>query len=54
MQNKISKYIMLVVGLMMLLVNAIGYLFDTDIKNPALTVMGLVFVVVGAKINHKK
>lgn len=52
--EKISKYIMLIVGFIILLVNAVGYLFDLDIKHPALTIMGLVFVTVGMQVARKK
>jgi hypothetical protein len=58
MENqKVSGYIMAGIGFVMLLVNASGYLFHLDVKSPALTVMGLVFVVVGmkkAKQDNKK
>ena len=46
-QQKISGYFMAIVGFIMLLINAIGYIFNLDIKHPALTVMGIVFVVIG-------
>ena len=52
-KQKISGYIMAVIGFLMLVVNAIGYLFNLDIKHPALTVMGLVFVVIGMGIVRK-
>ena len=54
MKNNYQKYIMLVIGFVILLFNAIGYIFDFYIKNPALTVMGLVFVTIGMKIARKK
>jgi len=53
MKNKISKYIMPAIGFIMLAVNAVGYVFDLDIKRPALTVLGLVFVVIGMQIARK-
>ena len=45
---------MAVIGFLMLLTNAIGYVFNLDVKHPALTVMGLVFVVIGMKLFKKK
>jgi sulfite exporter TauE/SafE len=54
--SKIFGYIMAIVGFIMILVNAVAYLFDLDIKNTAFTVMGLVFVVIGMGMvkNHPK
>ncbi len=54
MKNKISKYIMLLVGLVILLVSAVSYIFDLGFKHSALTILGLVFVVVGRNIARKK
>lgn len=51
--KKISGYIMAIIGFIMLLINAIGYIFNLDIKHPALTVMGIVFVIVGMGIVKK-
>jgi len=47
LNKKIFVYIMPAVGLLILLYHAIAYLFDLNFKNPALTVLGLVFVAVG-------
>jgi len=52
--QKISGYIMAIIGFIMLIVNAAGYVFNLDIKSPALTIMGLVFVVIGMKIVRNK
>lgn len=52
-KQKISGYIMAVIGLIILLVHAIGYIFHLGIKVSALTIMGLVFVVVGMNIVRK-
>ena len=35
------------IGFALLLINAVGYIFNLDIKNPALVVLGIVFVVIG-------
>jgi hypothetical protein len=51
--QKISGYIMAIIGFLMLVVNAVGYIFNLDIKNPALTVMGIVFVVIGMGMVRK-
>lgn len=54
MQNqKISGYIMEFIGFLILLINAMGYLFNLDIKHPALIILGLVFVVVGMNTIRK-
>ena len=53
MNKKISGYIMAVTGFIMLLINAVSYIFGFDFKHPALTVMGLVFVVVGGGMIRK-
>ncbi|MFA6022622.1 MAG: hypothetical protein WC781_00880 [Candidatus Pacearchaeota archaeon] len=52
MNNKISKYIMVIIGFIMLLINAISYIFNLDITSPAMVVLGLVFVVIGMKISN--
>jgi uncharacterized membrane protein len=52
-QNKIRGFIFAIVGFLMLLVNAVGYVFNLDIKNPALTVIGLVFVTIGLKVGRE-
>ncbi|MFH1046705.1 MAG: hypothetical protein V1738_00215 [Patescibacteria group bacterium] len=50
MTSRLSGYIMFIVGFVMLLINALGYIFDWEISAPAFTVLGLVFVVIGNKI----
>jgi len=51
MKNKISGLIMTIIGFLIILTNAIGYVFNVGIKNPALVIMGLVFVVIGMKLS---
>jgi len=46
-KQKVSGYVMAVIGFLMILINAAGYIFNLDIKSPSLTVMGLVFLVIG-------
>lgn len=52
-KQKFSGYLMAVIGLAMLLINALSYIFDGNIKSPAFTIMGLVFVVIGLKLANK-
>lgn len=40
---------MAVIGFALLLVNAASYVFGWNTKNPAFTVLGLVFVLIGLK-----
>jgi len=51
--KKVSGRIMVVVGFIMILINAIGYIFHLDITSAPLTIMGLVFVAIGMKIARK-
>lgn len=51
--KKIHGYIMAIVGFIMLLINAIGYIFHFDFKAPVITILGLIFVVVGMTITRK-
>ena len=44
---------MAIVGFVMLLINALSYLLNWDLKSPAFTVLGLVFVVIGAGTARK-
>jgi len=44
---------MALIGFLMLVMNAAGYIFHLDIKHPALTVMGIVFVVIGMSMVKK-
>jgi hypothetical protein len=45
--ERMSGYVMAITGFIMLVINAISYLFRLDFRAPALTVMGIVFVVIG-------
>lgn len=51
--HQISGYGMMITGFVMILVNALSYLFQGDLKSPAFTVLGLVLVVIGAKTARK-
>jgi hypothetical protein len=51
--HQLSGYGMMITGFIMILVNALSYLFHWDLKSPAFTVLGLVFIVIGAKTARK-
>jgi len=51
--KNISGYIMAIVGFVMLVITAIAYLFHLDFKAPVLSIMGIVFVVIGTGIVRK-
>ncbi len=53
MNKKISGYIMACIGFIMLLLNALSYIFDWNLKSPVFTILGLIFVVIGLKIARK-
>jgi len=53
MKNNILKYVMSVLGFILLFINAISYLFNLDMGHPALTILGIVFVVFGKKLSNK-
>lgn len=38
---------MAIAGFVLLFINALSYIFGWDLKSPAFTVLGLVFVVIG-------
>ena len=48
-KQRIMGYISVVVGFAMIISNAIGYIFDYEIKSPVFTVLGSVFVLIGMK-----
>ena len=52
-EREISGYIMAVVGFVMILINALSYLLGWNLKSPAFTILGLVFIVIGAKTARK-
>jgi len=52
-KRQLSGYIMAIVGFIMLLFNALGYIFNWDTKSPALTILGLVSGVIGLKTARK-
>jgi hypothetical protein len=48
-KKKTSGYVMAGIGFLMLLVNALSYIFGWSLKTPIFTVLGLVFVLIGLK-----
>jgi len=52
-QRIISGYIMASIGLVMLVIHAIAYLFHIDLNAPVLTIIGIVFVVISTGIVRK-
>jgi hypothetical protein len=52
-ERQVSGYIMVVVGFVMILINALSYLLGWDWKSPAFTILGLVLFVIGAKTARK-
>lgn len=47
-------YAIFAMGFVMLLVNAIGYVFGLGLERPALTIFGLVFVAMGMNFTRKR
>ena len=52
--KKAAGYMMAVVGLLMILVNALDYLLDWNGEYVALLIIGLVLVVTGMNLSRKK
>ena len=48
-KQQLSGYIMAGVGFVMILINALSYFLDWDLKSPAFSVLGLVLIVTGAR-----
>lgn len=48
--RQLSGYPVAVAGFTLLIINALSYIFDWEIKSPALTVIGLIFVILGLRI----
>jgi hypothetical protein len=46
-ERRLSGYIMAITGFIMILINALSYLFHGDFRSPAFTVLGLVLIVIG-------
>jgi len=52
-KEKIRGMTMATIGFLMLLLNALAYIFGWELKSSALTIMGLVFVVIGLGIARR-
>lgn len=48
-KKQIQGYIMAGVGFVMILINALSYIFNLGMKSSPLLIMSLVFVAIGAK-----
>ncbi len=46
---KVLGFLAVVIGFSMLLLNAISYIFNWEIKHPAFTIIGLVYVFIGLR-----
>lgn len=46
-ERQLSGYIMAITGCIMILINALSYIFQWDLRSPAFTVIGLVLIVIG-------
>jgi hypothetical protein len=45
----ISGYIIAIAGFVMILINALSYIFQGYLRSPAFTLPGLVLIVIGAR-----
>lgn len=41
------------IGFILIVINAVGYIFNLNIKHPALTILGIVFVTIGMQRARK-
>jgi hypothetical protein len=48
-ERLIAGYIMTIAGFVMILVNALSYIFRGDLRSPAFTFLVLVLIVIGAR-----
>jgi hypothetical protein len=49
-KRQLSGYPVAAAGFTLLPINALSYIFNWEIKSPALTVIGLIFVILGLRI----
>ncbi|MDD1707440.1 MAG: hypothetical protein LUO81_04500 [Methanoregulaceae archaeon] len=49
-KRQLSGYPVVAAGFTLLLINALSYIFNWEIKSPALTVTGLIFLIIGLRI----
>jgi hypothetical protein len=49
-ERLIAGYIMAIAGFVMILINALSYVFHGDLRSPAFSILGLVLIVIGARI----
>lgn len=53
MNKKMQGHIMVIIGFLLLSFNALCYLFGWEWRSSAVTILGLVFVVIGLKQARK-
>jgi uncharacterized membrane protein len=53
MKKKTSGLIMAIVGFIMILINALDYIFGWNNISPAFGIIGLIFVAIGMKIKKR-
>jgi len=51
--QQLSGYSMAGIGFAMLLINAFSYIFNWDVKSPAFSILGLIFVGIGLNVARK-
>ena len=47
--KRVLGYTMMIIGFLVIIINALGYLFDWGLKSSPLVIMGIVFLAIGAK-----
>jgi membrane protein implicated in regulation of membrane protease activity len=52
-ERQLSGYVIVITGLIMILINAMSYIFNWDLKSPVFTILGLILVVIGARTVKK-
>lgn len=53
MNKKNQGYFMAIIGFILLFYNTLGYIFGWENRSTALTILGLIFVVIGLKQARK-
>jgi hypothetical protein len=48
--KRFSGYFMTIIGFILILINAVNYIFGWEFKSTPLVILGLIFVVIGLKI----
>jgi len=53
MKRKLSGYIMATVGFIMILADALSYIFSWELESPIFLILGVVFVIIGMRSYRK-